>query len=276
MFMFSRVGIVGTGLIGGSLGMALKQRRIAKTVVGTGRSAKNLNLAVKSRALDSASTDLNILTDCDLVIFATPVDALLSQIGPVKNIVGGDCLAIDVASTKAEIVAKAGKAFSRFVGCHPLAGSEKSGVANARPDMFEKAVCVITPAKSTDKKAVDAVISMWRALGARIQTLSPEKHDSILAHMSHLPHVIAYALAGSAPEQYLSFAPPSFREMTRIAGSDPAMWAGIFMSNKKSLSGSIDIFCAKLLKLRDLMQKEQTGRIIKILSESQKKRGKIK
>jgi len=275
MNMFVKAGIVGTGLIGGSIGIALKKNGLAETVVGTGRNETNLRRAVDCGAIDSGSTSIDILAGCDLIILAAPVNVILSQIGDIKKITGADCLVIDVASTKAMVVAKAGAAFKHFIGCHPLAGSEKQGISNARGDMFAGAQCIITPVKNTDRNSLRIVKTLWKKLGAEIKLLDPRTHDKILAFMSHLPHIAAYALVETVPAEYLEYVTPSFRDITRVASSSPELWTDICLTNRSSLLRAIDLYAQKLGKIRAALNDGNTKQINIILQHAQKKRNGI-
>jgi prephenate dehydrogenase len=179
---------------------------------------------------------------------------------------------IDVASTKEQIVAKANKSFARFVGCHPLAGSEKRGIGFARADLFNGAACIITPVSSTDKTALALVREMWRKLGSGIITLDPHTHDSALAWISHLPHAMAFALISAVPKRYLAYAPQSFRDMTRIAGSGPDIWNDIFITNRKNLLDSIDMFVMHMEKIRSAIKHNDRRGLKLLMKAAQHKR----
>jgi len=272
MAIFSKAGIVGTGLVGGSLGLALKKNKLADQVVGTSRHASSVSAAKKIRAIDAGSQNINILKGCDLVILAGPVETILGQMGRISRLVTDDCIVIDVASTKELVVKKANKCFARFVGCHPLAGSDKRGIAFARPDLFNKAACIITPVRSTDKAALTLIMNMWVKLGSDIITLDPGAHDRILAWMSHLPHAMAFALISAVPDRYLAYAPQSFRDMTRIAGSSPDIWEDVFTTNRRNLLDSIDVFVRQLIKVRSrIMQNDRRG-LSRLLKAAQNKK----
>jgi prephenate dehydrogenase len=272
MAIFSKAGIVGTGLIGGSIGLALKKFKLADQVVGTSRHAASISVARKMKAIDAGSLDLRVLKGCDLVILAGPVEIILKQMEAVSRLVADDCIVIDAASTKEQVVTAANKHFARFVGCHPLAGSEKRGIAFAVADLFKGATCVITPVRSTDKAALTLVMNMWMKLGSDIVTLDPGTHDRALAWMSHLPHAIAFALISSVPKQHLSYAPQSFRDMTRVAGSSPEVWDDIFITNRHNLLVSIDMFIGHLTKIRSKIARNDRRGLSSLLKSAQRKR----
>jgi prephenate dehydrogenase len=272
MAIFSKAGVVGTGLVGGSLGLALKKKKICRQVVGVSRHAASIAAARKMKAIDSGSQDLNILKGCDLVILAGPVVTILDQMDRISRIVADDCVVMDVASTKELVVRKAAGYFGRFVGCHPLAGSEKRGIEFARADLFKNAACIITPVRATDKKALSMVRNMWKRLGSSIVTLDPGTHDRALAWMSHLPHAMAFALISAVPLEYLQYAPQSFRDMTRIAGSSPEIWGDIFITNRKNLLASIDAFIGRMNTMRSGIAAGGPGGLKRLLTAAQNKR----
>jgi prephenate dehydrogenase len=272
MAIFSKAGIVGTGLVGGSLGLALKKNKLADQVVGTSRHASSISAAKKIKAIDTGSQDINIIKGCDLVILAGPVETILGQMGRISRLVTDDCIVIDVASTKELVVKKANKCFARFVGCHPLAGSDKRGIAFARPDLFNKAACIITPVRSTDKAALTLIMNMWMKLGSDTITLDPGAHDRILAWMSHLPHAMAFALISAVPDKYLAYAPQSFRDITRIAGSGPDIWNDIFITNRKNLLDSIDMFVMHMEKIRSAIKRNDRRSLKLLIKAAQHKR----
>jgi prephenate dehydrogenase len=272
MALFTKVGIVGVGLVGGSLGLALKKKRLASTVVGTSRHAGSIARARAIKAVDDGSRRLDILAGSDLIVLAAPVQTVLDQMGRIRRLIDDDCIVIDVASTKEAVVTKANKLFARFVGCHPLAGSHQTGVANARADLFFHADCIITPVRSTDKAALAAVVKMWNCIGSRVKKMDPAAHDRALAYMSHLPHAMAFALMSAAPRKYLTLAPQSFRDMTRIASSSPELWDDIFITNKHNLCASIDEFTSQLGRIRLALQRNDTRSLFRALTAAQHKR----
>jgi prephenate dehydrogenase len=245
--LFSRVAIVGVGLIGGSLGMALRQRRLAAEVVGVGRNAVNLTRACDLGAIDRFDIEFGTgVADADLVVLATPIPQILQDLARLGPLLRPDAIVTDVGSTKAEIVA-AGEASlpTAFVGSHPMAGSERSGVEAARPDLFEEATWVLTPTDRTPPEHVRHVRTLAQHVGAHTVDLSPDSHDRVVAVTSHLPHVLAYALASLAgkrateePRLY-DLAAGSFASATRVAFSSPDLWRDIALSNAPALAEAI-------------------------------------
>ncbi len=229
---FNKIAIIGMGLIGGSLALFIKKNKLAGQVVGVARHKATLDLAIKRRAIDRGSLSLDIIKGAELVILATPVDNLLDSRKQILKIAGKDCLITDVGSTKSEIVSLLEKTFPNYLGSHPLAGSEKSGIVNANADIFKGSLCILTPTGKTRKNALARIKKLWARAGARVILLSPEEHDRILSFTSHLPHIVSFSLINSIPVEFLKFASGGLKDTTRIAASNPKLWKGIFRTNK--------------------------------------------
>jgi prephenate dehydrogenase len=275
MKLFKKVVIVGTGLIGGSIGLAIKKKKLADTVIGISRRRSTIDLARKIKAIDSGFQDLSAARGADLLILAVPVNTLVKLSPRLSKVTERECIVTDVGSTKERIVAKLDRLFPNFVGAHPLAGLEKSGVANACRCIFENALCIITPTKSTNKRSLRKVAALWKALGSRIVFMPAKKHDRIAAIVSHLPHVAAFSLANSVPANYLKFAAGGFKSTTRIAASDPQAWAQIFIANKKNILNSLCIFEKNIDGIKSAIKKEDHAALIRILKRSQQIREKL-
>lgn len=272
MKLFNKVAIVGVGLIGGSIGLAIKKRRLANEVVGVSRHKKTLLLAKKNGAIDRGSQDPNIIKNADLVILATPVSTILNLAPLLSKIVNSDCIVTDVGSTKQKIVNKLEKIFPNYIGSHPLAGSEKRSIISARSDIFKDSLCILTPTKNTAPKALAKIKKLWSQLGARMSLLSPSTHDKILSLISHLPHVIAFSLIESIPKRYLKFASSGLKDTTRIALSDDKLWEDIFLSNQKNLLEAIEFFQKNLSKLKSVIQIGNRKLLSIILKKAKAKR----
>jgi prephenate dehydrogenase len=214
--MFNKVVIIGTGLIGGSIGLALKKLHLAGQVIGLSRHTKNAKLAKKFGAVDKIGLSLDVVAGADLVILATPVDTIIDLASRIANKIKKECIVIDVGSTKECIVAKLGPLIPGFLGCHPLAGSEKKGIANLQDSIFKGSICIITPTLKTNQLVLNKVKLLWKKLGAKVIILSAKKHDKILAHTSHLPHAVAFSLISSIPDQYLDLSSSGLRGTTRV------------------------------------------------------------
>ncbi len=247
----STVAIIGVGLIGGSFGMALKKRGLAERVVGIGRSPERLQRAVDLGAVDCFSTDLAAASQADLIYVATPVGLELDFIRRVVPFAKPGAVITDAGSTKAEICRGADDLLSEgvsFVGAHPMAGSEATGVEAGSPDLFVGAAYVLTPTETTDPDALLLVRSLAEGIGSRVFVMDPDAHDECVAVISHLPHLMAAALvmlaearSASNPE-VLQLVAGSFRDMTRVAGSSPELWRDICMTNPYAIARSVADF----------------------------------
>jgi prephenate dehydrogenase len=273
--MFNKVIIIGTGLIGGSLGIALKKKRLAETIYGFSLHRKNTKLAKKIGAIDRIAEDLEVVGGADLVILATPIDSIISIALKIKNKLNKDCIVIDVGSTKDEIVSKLNSALVNFVGCHPLAGSEKKGITNLDGNIFNGSICIITPTAQTNKEALNKIRTLWKRLGAEVIVISPKKHDRVLAYTSHLPHVIAFSLIRSIPDRFLKLSSRGLRDATRISSSDPQLWSQIFLSNRNNLLSAILSFQKKINALKLALKNKNKPLLIEILKTGNKKRERL-
>jgi prephenate dehydrogenase len=263
-----KIVIFGVGLIGGSVALALKKAGSATHIVGVGRTENSLQTALDLGVIDSAETSIcDALNDADLVLIAAPVaqtKAILQSILPHLN---AHTVITDAGSTKGDVLSVArevlGIQFRQFVGGHPIAGAEKSGVNAAKEDLFLGKNVVLTPTAETNIHAVHRTSDLWRACGANVSEMTAETHDSIFAAVSHLPHLLAFALVddiASRPnaEQLFSFAASGFRDFTRIAGSSPEMWRDISLANKPALISEIAAFESELSQLKQLLKNEDT------------------
>ncbi|MDP2927203.1 MAG: prephenate dehydrogenase [Candidatus Omnitrophota bacterium] len=273
--MFNKVVIIGTGLIGGSLGLALKKQRLAGQVIGLSRHQKNARLAKKVGAIDGIGASLDVVADADLVILATPIDTIIDLALRIVKKLKKDCIVIDVGSTKERIVSKLSALIPNFLGTHPLAGSEKKGIANLEDSIFKGSICIITPTIKTNNYALNKVKLLWKKLGADIVILSAKKHDQILALTSHLPHAVAFSLINSIPDQCLGLSSSGLRDTTRISSSDPNLWSEIFLSNRSNLLTALSSFQSNLTALKLALKSKNKRRLTKILLKARKKREKL-
>lgn len=282
---FRQVAIIGAGLIGGSLGMVLKGRGLADCVVGVGRRIENLKAAVELGAIDRYVSDAQEgVRDADLVVLATPVDTYERQLRDWGGSLAPGAIVTDVGSVKGPLVARAEELVPegvRFVGGHPIAGREKTGVAAGSPDLFHGARCILTPTRRTDPQALQAVRELWETAGSIVLTMDPMVHDRVLGAVSHLPHVAAFALmtaldevrAGLAPElDLLSYAGGGLRDTTRIAASSPEMWRDIFLWNRDNLLHLIEVYEAHLRRLKQLISDSDGAGIEKELERARQAR----
>lgn len=264
---YKKIVIVGMGLIGGSIGRTLMEKGISDEVVGIFRRSSSMKKALKQKVLTKGYVDEydRAVTGADIIIIATPVDKVPEIMDSLSRIsIGKRTIVTDAGSTKREIADHSLKYGERFVfvGSHPLAGSEKTGVENSFSGLFQGSTCVITPIDGKRGPNVNRLVTFWKAVGVRkICVMTPEEHDAALAISSHFPHLAAYALAGlldkKTPKALFS---SGFKDTTRIASSDPMLWAAILMSNRKNV-----IKCAERYKhiisemQRDLMKKNVQG-----------------
>lgn len=249
---FGTVAIVGVGLIGGSLGMALKSRRLAQTVVGVGRTLERLDTAKALGAIDAGTTrSEDAVSDADIVVLCTTVGHILASLPETLARVKPGAIVTDVGSTKAAVVQAAGGA-ANFIGGHPMAGSEQTGVEAATPLLFEEATWAVTPSDTTDPAAVSLLERFAQSVGATTLRLAPDAHDAMLAVTSHLPHVLASALMRQAFEtqrrhsQTQQLTAGSFADGTRVAASSPEIWRDVCLSNRNALLQALQAFRGEL------------------------------
>ena len=251
---FDTLVVVGVGLLGGSVALAARQRGIVRRVIGVGRSAARLKQACESRILDEFSTDLvAAAAQADLLIFATPVNLTVAGVREVAAACRPGVLLTDVGSTKGDLCRELSTGLPRaalFIGSHPLAGSEKQGWEHARADLFDGRVCVVTPVESSPPDEVERLTWFWQAIGMSVVEMSPEAHDRALAQTSHVPHVVASALARTLADENLLLASTGFADTTRIAAGDSNVWVPILLDNRDAVLTSLDEFSAQVAVLR--------------------------
>ncbi len=244
------VAIVGVGLIGGSIGRTLRARGLADRVVGVGRSAERLAEAKRLGVIDEGETDLAAgVRGADVVVVCTPVDQVARDVLSVSRAGGPDVLVTDAGSTKGAIVSAVEadpEALRVFVAAHPIAGSERSGVAESRAGLFDGRACVLTPTARTPADRLARARAFWESLGMVLLEMAPEEHDRALALTSHLPHVTAAALAATIPEALLPLAAGAYRDCTRVAAADASLWAAIFRANREPLAEALASYRAEL------------------------------
>jgi len=277
--LFRKVTIVGVGLIGGSLGKAIKDRRLAREVIGVSQRQSSLTAALKAQVVDQVQHDVKkAVANADLVVLSTPISIITSMLMTLGPHLKRNCIVTDVGSTKVSIVQTARKYLPKhvfFVGSHPLAGSEKKGVQNARTDLYRGSLCLMTPTEDTNKAASERVKRLWSQVGAKVKYTSPEEHDRILAYTSHLPHLLAYALINSLPSAYLEFCGSGFKDTTRIAASTPQIWADICLANSKNLVKSLDETTKFLSALRKAISIHDQKALINLLKGAKAKRDSL-
>ncbi len=274
---FNKVAIIGVGLIGGSIGLAVKKQKVAGEVVGIFRHGSTLKRALRCKAVDRGVLDMaEGVADADLIVICSPVHSIPALAWEAARFAKRGTVITDAGSTKSWIVSEMDRLFKgspvRFVGSHPMAGSERTGVEAARFDLFKGSPCVVTKTARTDKTALARVTGFWKLIGARVKVLDPAEHDRTVSLVSHLPHLIAFGLADAVPENALQYAAEGFKDTTRVASSDPALWADIFLTNKKELLKAAAIFRKCLGDIVTAVERNDTDRVISLLAQAKLKR----
>ncbi len=280
-----RLAILGVGLIGGSLAQAIRRADACKTVVGYGRSKKNLLTAIDLGVIDEYSLQAKeAVRGADVIVMATPLASNAKLFEEISATISAEAVITDVGSAKACVVEAArsslGRHFANFVPGHPIAGKEKSGVKAAHADLFEDHIVILTPVAETSVHAISLVTQMWEAACAEVMTLSVEHHDAVLAATSHLPHMLAYALVDclanmQESEDIFQFAAGGFIDFTRIASSNPQMWHDICFSNRKSLLKVLDDFGGHMQEIREAIENDNSEKILQIFSRAKTARDEL-
>ncbi|WP_427915544.1 prephenate dehydrogenase [Ramlibacter sp. MMS24-I3-19] len=266
--MFEQLGLIGCGLMGGSFALALKRAGLVKRIVGYSKSPSTTERARQMGVIDvEAPSALLAVSGADIVLLAVPVAATEATLKAIRHLVSKDMLIMDVGSTKRDVIDAARRVLrdtvGSFVPCHPIAGKEASGVENADPNLYAGSQVIVTPIERTQPAQLGRAVQVWEALGCNVVQMAPEAHDSAFAAVSHLPHLIAFALvngiaAQSGSEDFLSLAGPGFRDFTRIAASEPKMWRDILLANKQELLAQSEIF-QRTLKAMEAMIEAGNG-----------------
>ncbi len=280
---FGVVSIIGTGLVGGSMGLALKERGLASTVIGVGRRKSSINKALKLKAIDEGTTKTEeAVEQADIIILATSVNLIPDLAKQIIPLTKKSAILTDVGSTKDYIVSQVNKEIKSrqdglkldFIGAHPLSGSEQRGIESARSDLFEGSVCILTPTSLNSKKSITKLSSMWKALGAKISIMTPSKHDEVVAFVSHLPHFVASSLANVINTKYWEFAASGLRDTTRVASGDPELWLSISKQNKVRIIEALRSFAEEIkCTLKDLEQ-GNNNKVLKALKKAKTIRDK--
>jgi prephenate dehydrogenase len=246
---FRRTAILGVGLLGASFSLALKKQGICSHVCGYGRSVPNLERAKKKGIIDSFALDpASACSGADLVLLAAPVGSFVDLVRRASPSLMKGAIVTDVGSVKGRLVHELEDAMPagvHYVGAHPIAGSDRSGIDFSDPDLFSGALCIITPSDRSEPAAVRAVTEIWNSFGSKLTTMDPDRHDRVYAAVSHLPHVIAYAMVNTVADidgSFLSYCGQGFRDMTRIAASSPEIWTDISLLNRENILDMIAVF----------------------------------
>lgn len=262
--MFEQLGLIGCGLMGGSFALALKRAGLVKRVVGYSKSPSTTERARQLGVIDvEAPSALLAVSGADIVLLAVPVAATEATLKAIRHLLTRDMLIMDVGSTKRDVIDAARRVLREnvgsFVPCHPIAGKEASGVEHADPELYLHRQVIITPIERTQVAQLDKAKRVWEELGCQVLQMSPEAHDSAFAAVSHLPHLIAFALVNGIAAQphgqdFLALAGPGFRDFTRIAASEPKMWRDILMANKQELLEQTQLFQQTLQAMQALIE----------------------
>ncbi|MGM0568291.1 MAG: prephenate dehydrogenase [Elusimicrobiota bacterium] len=276
---YNKVSIIGIGLIGGSIGLALLEKKLARSVSGWGRNPDHLRKAIEKGACTEATTSIKkTLADAEIVILCTPVKVILNQLEEIAKFAPGGAIIMDVGSVKEKIVDAAFKSGLiseklEFIGAHPMAGSEKTGVENSSEDLFNHAPCILTPHLKNSQKNLARAKLFWQKLGADIVEMTPLQHDISVGFLSHLPHVVSSVLARVSctnienPDIISKVAGPSFRENTRIAGASAELWSQIYIQNKEQVIKAVEAFINSLDDFKSILTKEDNDKLSMFIEE---------
>lgn len=276
--MFEQLGLIGCGLMGGSFALALKQAGLVKRVVGYSKSPSTTERARQMGVIDiEAPSALLAVSGSDLVLVAVPVAATEATFKAIRHLIHKDMLLMDVGSTKRDVVDAARRVLRDqvgvFVPAHPIAGKEVAGVEHADPELYHGRQVILTPIERTQTAQLDRATQLWKALGCHVRQMSPESHDAAYAAVSHLPHLLAFALMNAIQNQqqsadFLALAGPGFRDFTRIAASDPAIWRDILMANREELLGQSQRFRQALEALENAVKGENADALETLIEQA--------
>jgi prephenate dehydrogenase len=284
-FMFQKVVMAGVGLICGSLALDMRRYQVAKEIIGYGRGEANLRLAKRKGIIDAYFLDENEFpADVDFLMIGTPVETIVPLAKKFLPHLKPSCIVSDVGSVKGEIVRGMERLLPKavhFVGGHPIAGSEQWGAQAARRDLFVGHRCILTPTEHTDRQALDKVAALWRKVGADVEIMQPEIHDRLLGVISHLPHVLVYALVNAlerAPVRGVDlkkYCAGGFKDFTRIASSRPELWRDICLMNRQALGRSLGDYIKYLERLHRWIGEGKGALLEKEFARAYEIRGQI-
>jgi prephenate dehydrogenase len=285
MPLINRIAIIGVGLIGGSLARILRETGEVGEIVGIGRGEANLRRAVELGVIDRFEQDpLKGVCGADLVFIATPVCTIVPLLKEIAPALAPGAIVTDGGSVKEEIVTGCEQLMPEncfFVGGHPIAGTEKSGVEASFSTLYKGRRCIVTPTAATAARALAKVVRMWEIAGSEVVLMDPVKHDKVVAAISHLPHMVAYSLVHAVAdydgcdERILKYSAGGFRDFTRIASSDPAMWRDIALQNRSAVLEMMDFFSAKYAELRSLVAAGDAKGLERFFASSREQRDSI-
>lgn len=278
---FKTVSIIGVGLIGGSLALALKEKSLTDKIIGYGRNEERLKKALKLGIIDTYTDSLKEVCEAELIVLATPIgvfEKITSEMAPYLK---KATVVTDVGSVKEAVVNKLERLMPQgvyFVGTHPIAGSDRTGFEHAKARLFEGSKVIITPTKNTEKSAVQKVANLWIKTGARVEFMTPHEHDRIYALVSHLPHLVSFCLVNTVAEMdknFIKYAGSGFKDTTRIAKSSPELWTDIFAMNDKNILQCLEIFVKKLDEIKKMLSKKEIEGVKTFIEKAKKLRQEI-
>ena len=279
---FRKVTLAGVGLLGGSLGLALKQRDLTESVHGFVRRQASVAECLALGVVDRCTRNVaEAVKDADLVVLCSPVGQMAGLFREMTPFLSPDCLVTDVGSVKSTLVSEieplAAAAGIPFVGSHPMAGAERSGPAHARPDLFEGAVCVVTPTTSTPAGAADRASALWESVGSKVVRMTPMLHDDLVSRSSHLPHVVAsglanYVLSPVHPREQAELCAGGFRDTTRVASGSPSMWRDISLANRRNLARVLGVFIEDLQEFRRALDEGDSATVEEYFRQAKERR----
>ena len=283
---FKQMTILGVGLIGASLAQSCRQRKLVETIVGFGRNAANLKKAQEKHIIDSGSTDLKTAVEgSDLIVLCTPVGVLVERVREMIPFLQKGCIITDAGSVKGRLVEEIDALMPDsiyYVGAHPIAGGEQSGLEAASVDLLTGAKCIITPTANTRTEALQQVTEFWAEVGMQTLSMDAHEHDTVFGALSHLPHIVAYALMNTVANvkteshgDILSMSGGGLKDITRIASSDPVMWRDICLANKRPVVKLIDQFQNALENIKSLIEQDQADSLQETFAHANVHRGKL-
>jgi prephenate dehydrogenase len=280
--MFEQLGLIGCGLMGGSFALALKRAGLVKRIVGYSKSPSTTERARQLGVIDvEAPSALLAVSGADIVLIAVPVAATEATFKAIKHLITPNMLIMDVGSTKCDVIQAVRRVLrdqiGTFVPTHPIAGKELAGVENADPDLYKGRQVILTPTERTQTLQLEQAEAIWTALGCKVRKMSPEQHDAAFAAVSHLPHLLSFALMNAISGQpqgpdFLSLAGPGFKDFTRIAASDPKVWRDILLSNREELLAQSQLFQRNLQAMEQLIRDGSTDALEELIHHASQTR----
>lgn len=266
---FKKVCIIGLGLIGGSIGLAMKRSKISNQIIGFARSNSTLKRAIELGLVDKVKDNLeDAVNDCDLIILATPLSTFKKLVEEMSPFLKKDCIITDTGSAKLSVIENLRGILPNnveFIPGHPIAGTEESGPDAGFAELFDNRWCILTPTEENSSNAIDLIKEFWESIGSKVEIMDPLHHDKVLAITSHIPHLIAFNIVGTAnnlanvtEKEVVKYSAGGFRDFTRIAASDPKMWSDIFTYNSEAVLEMLELFSNDLAKLKAAVIKKDS------------------